>query len=117
MSSYPHESLDIQSVADEVPSHLPTETLRRRLGELIDRYASERSSRLAETVVHHIEALYLRSDVLFDPDHQAACRRLACHWRRLASQAGAEQLGCAGPAAQNKLGADSADPIGAAQIH
>ena len=41
---------------------------------------------LADTVIRHIEALYLHPDLFKDPDRQGAYRRFACHWRCLAAQ-------------------------------
>lgn len=69
-------------------SRLAPGTLEVRLGDLIRRYVRGRSAELAQSVVRHIEALYLHPE-LRDPALFCAYRRLATHWRWLAAQHGA----------------------------
>lgn len=78
--------LDIQLLADDLPAHLTPDALRLRLAELIRRYVQAPSAQLAETVVKHVQALYLHPAMRYAADQQAALRRLACHWRCLAAR-------------------------------
>jgi hypothetical protein len=68
-------------------SLLEPEALESRLRDLIRGYVRARSAGLAQSVVKHIEALYSHPQ-LRDPALFCAYRRLAAHWRWLASQAG-----------------------------
>jgi len=60
--------------------------LESRLGDLIRRYVREASAEQAESVVRHIDALYLHPDVCRDPEEQCAYRRFARHWRCIAGR-------------------------------
>jgi hypothetical protein len=66
-------------------SQLDPQVLEHRLGDLIRRYVRGRSTVLAHSVVHHIEALICHPDVR-DPALFCSYRRLATHWRWLAAQ-------------------------------
>jgi hypothetical protein len=81
--------LDIQLIADDLPFHLAPDALRPRLASLIRRYVHAPSTQLAETVVHHIEALYLHPALRDAADQQVALRHCARHWRWLAGHCGA----------------------------
>ncbi len=65
---------------------LEPSALELRLGELIRSYTRECSLDLADSVVRHLEALYLHPQVAVNRDRQCALRRFACHWRWLADQ-------------------------------
>ncbi len=73
--------------ADDL-ARLEPGALEVRLGDLIRRYAHQRSVELADTVIRHIEALYLHPEVCKDPEQHCAYRRFARHWRCLAAQYG-----------------------------
>lgn len=60
---------------------LEPSVLERRLGELIRLYARECTLDLAESVVRHLEALYLHPKVAVNCDQQCALRRFASYWR------------------------------------
>lgn len=66
--------------------HLEPGVLELRLGELVRRYTRECSLDLAESVVRHLEALYLHPEVARNALQQCALRRFAHHWRWLAEQ-------------------------------
>lgn len=65
---------------------LEPSTLELRLGELIRLYTRECTLDLAESVVRHLEALYLHPQIAGNDLQQCALRRFACHWRWLAEQ-------------------------------
>ena len=66
-------------------SRLDQRSLEHRVGDLIRRYVRDRSAVLALSVVRHIEALIRHPDVR-DPALLCAYRRLATHWRWLATE-------------------------------
>ena len=65
---------------------LEPSVLELKLGELIRLYTRECTLELAESVVRHLEALYLHPEIAGNRDQQCALRRFACHWRWLAEQ-------------------------------
>ena len=65
---------------------LEPDVLRARLGDLIRHYARHASAELAESVVAHVEALYLQPSVCRDPEEQCCYRRFVRHWRWLAAR-------------------------------
>jgi hypothetical protein len=73
-------------------SHLEPGVLEHRLRDLIRRYAQQRSPELAESVVYHIEALYLQPTSCKDPVQHCMYRRFARHWRWLAAQQGVASI-------------------------
>jgi len=88
MSDTQFAGFDIQVLADDLPFHLPPDALKTRLAGLIRSYVHQRSVQLAETVVRHLEALYLHPALRGATDQQAALRHCARHWRWLAAQCG-----------------------------
>lgn len=76
--------LDFQTLADDLPFHLPPTQLTQRLGALIRRYVAARSAELADTIARHLQALYLHP-TLRDAPEQEAYRAAARHWRLLAA--------------------------------
>ncbi len=82
------QHLTAQLIADDL-AHLEPQILERRLGDLIRRYVRQCSAELAESVIRHIEALYLHPDIYRDPERHCAYRRFAHHWRLLNAQHGA----------------------------
>lgn len=80
--------------ADDL-AHLEADVLRARLGELIRGYARQGTAELAESVVDHIEALYLHPCYCREPEEQCAFRRLARHWRLLAARRGVQRSAAA----------------------
>lgn len=82
--------VDLDSLADEVPSDLPPEDLKKALGDMVRGYVrGGRSGHLANRVVRYCQALYLHPALGNQPDERDAFRDLAQHWRRLAAQIGA----------------------------
>ncbi|ADC61505.1 hypothetical protein [Allochromatium vinosum] len=81
------QHLDVRPSADSLV-HLGSDVLRDRLSDLIRRYAHQATADLAEAVVAHIDALYLRPDFRLDPAEQCAYRRFARHWHWLAARHG-----------------------------
>lgn len=77
-----------QLSADDL-ARLDPPILERRLGDLIRNYVHQRSAELADTVIRHLEALYLHPSLCQDPNRQCAYRLLARHWRCIAAQGGA----------------------------
>jgi hypothetical protein len=71
---------------DELPVHLPPETIERRLADLVRAYVHGRSSALALSVVRHCEALLLHPALSNQPDRLEGLCRLARHWRLLSVQ-------------------------------
>ncbi|MCF1182327.1 ATP dependent RNA helicase [Marichromatium gracile] len=84
------EVQDMQEITDQLTAQdlhrLAPGELESRLRELIRRYAREGSTRHAQAVIQHIEALYLHPAGSRDPDQQCHLRRFARHWRWLAEQ-------------------------------
>ena len=65
---------------------LEPRVLELRLSELIRRYTRECTLDLAESVVRHLEALYLHPQIAGNHLQQCALRRFASHWRWRAEQ-------------------------------
>jgi hypothetical protein len=83
-SIHPPTHLSVQP--DELPVHLPPETIERRLADLVRAYVHGRSSALALSVVRHCEALLLHPALSDQPDRLDGLCRLARHWRLLSVQ-------------------------------
>jgi hypothetical protein len=81
--------LDLQTFADDLPLHLPADTLKQHIRSLIRRYVHRRSPQLAQQVARYSEALALHPAVRDAPDELSAFCRLKWHWRLLAAQGSA----------------------------
>jgi hypothetical protein len=71
---------------DDLPVHLPPETIERRLADLVRAYVHGRSAALALSVVRHCEALLLHPALSNQPERLEGLCRLARHWRLLSVQ-------------------------------
>ncbi|EXJ14940.1 hypothetical protein [Imhoffiella purpurea] len=80
--------------ADDL-GRLDRRVLESKVGDLIRGYAHEGTAERAESVVRHLEALYLHPEVCRDPEEQCAYRRFARHWRWIAGHRGAPRCAAA----------------------
>lgn len=77
--------IDLDPLADEMPTKLPPDDLKQHLGDLVRRYVRDgRSPQLAHRVIRYCQALYLHPDLSSQPEEQGAFLSLAQHWRCLA---------------------------------
>ncbi len=81
--------LDTQLALDDLARMQPR-ALEERLGNLIRHYARHCSADIAESVILHIEALHLRSDLFSGAEQDCVYRRFVRHWRWLATQQGTQ---------------------------
>lgn len=76
----------VASFLTESLLHLTPEALSAQICELIRRYVNQSHPELANSIVAHLEALYLRPDFRLDPEASCSYCRLMRHWRWLARQ-------------------------------
>ena len=77
---------DLAILAEDLPLHLPPETLKQRIGELVGHYLRRRSPQAARAVARYSQALALHPALHDQPEQLDAFCRLNWHWRLLAAQ-------------------------------
>jgi hypothetical protein len=77
---------DVETFADDLPLHLPPETLELRIRTLVRRYVERRSPQIAQAVARLSRALVLHPALRDQPEQLRGYCRLSWHWRLLAAQ-------------------------------
>jgi hypothetical protein len=77
---------DLHALAEDLPLHLPAETLKRHTAALVRRYVQRRSPQLARAIARHSGALALHPALRDQPEQCRAFCDLNRHWRLLAAQ-------------------------------